>query len=298
MAAGDLITADYQAQLGDDANAATGAVLLDGTGAGALRLGDFGELFTRKFRTSDLPRVLDHGDFPGTDLLAARDIQLSVRIVDTPSAIQGHLDTLSTVMAPSGAQIPLAFRMPGGSVRSLSVRPRDFAVDTTELAFGTAQAHLRLYAPNPRIVSVVAHAATLSTAPVTGGLSFPLHWPLSFGAAYAEPPTLTNAGNFAAQPGIVIYGPFAGPTVENVTTGEIISTITPVAAGQFLLINSATRQVLLFESADPNLPGASRAGDILAGSVFPSLAPGPNTLTASAQSGTPAVVVLWQDTWI
>ena len=107
--------------------------------------------------------------------------------------------------------------------------------------------------------------------------------------------TADNAGASPAYPVLRIDGPVANPTVEQVTAGGILTLDATLQAGEYLLIDTRSRAVLLNGSSP-------RRSWVRAGSVWPLLQPGSNDITyrGSALPGAPGqtslLTVTWRDT--
>lgn len=107
--------------------------------------------------------------------------------------------------------------------------------------------------------------------------------------------TAVNEGAAPAYPVLRLDGPVANPAVEDVTTGGILQIDATLQAGEYLLIDTRSRAVLLAGSAP-------RRSWVRAGSVWPVLEPGSNELAyrGSALPGAPGqsslLTVTWRDT--
>jgi len=107
--------------------------------------------------------------------------------------------------------------------------------------------------------------------------------------------TAVNDGASAAYPVLRLDGPVASPAIEDVTTGGILQLDASLQAGEYLLIDTRSRAVLLGGSAP-------RRSWVRAGSVWPVLEPGSNELAyrGSALPGAPGqtslLTVTWRDT--
>jgi hypothetical protein len=90
-------------------------------------------------------------------------------------------------------------------------------------------------------------------------------------------------------------GPVATPAVEQVTTGGILQLDATLQAGEYVLIDTRSRAVLLMGSSP-------RRSWVRAGSVWPLLQPGSNEIAyrGSALPGAPGqsslLTVTWRDT--
>ncbi|MEU9198846.1 phage tail domain-containing protein [Streptomyces sp. NPDC048332] len=107
--------------------------------------------------------------------------------------------------------------------------------------------------------------------------------------------TATNDGASPAYPVLRIDGPVANPSIEQVTTGGSMTLDGTLQAGEYLVIDTRTRAVLLMGSSP-------RRQWVRAGSTWPLLVPGSNTLAyrGSALPGAPGqsslLTVTWRDT--
>ncbi|NUR66141.1 MAG: hypothetical protein HOQ47_10300 [Streptomyces sp.] len=107
--------------------------------------------------------------------------------------------------------------------------------------------------------------------------------------------TAVNDGASASYPVLRLDGPVASPAIEDVTTGGILQLDASLQAGEYLLIDTRSRAVLLGGSAP-------RRSWVRAGSVWPVLEPGSNELAyrGSALPGAPGqtslLTVTWRDT--
>lgn len=107
--------------------------------------------------------------------------------------------------------------------------------------------------------------------------------------------TAVNDGASPAYPVLRIDGPVANPAIEQVNTGAILTLDATLQAGEYLLIDTRTRAVLLMGTAP-------RRSWVRAGSTWPLLLPGSNELAyrGSALPGAPGqsslLTVTWRDT--
>lgn len=107
--------------------------------------------------------------------------------------------------------------------------------------------------------------------------------------------TAVNDGASPAFPVLRIDGPVANPAIEQVNTGAILTLDATLQAGEYLLIDTRTRAVLLMGTSP-------RRSWVRAGSLWPLLQPGSNELAyrGSALPGAPGqsslLTVTWRDT--
>lgn len=153
---------------------------------------------------------------------------------------------------------------------------------------------MELIATDPLIYSdtLSSGMTTLEVATVSG-LTWPLSWPLSWGGS-TQSGTInaTNNGNTATPVVIRIDGPVTDPTIENVTTGSELSLSITVETGDFLLIDSGQRSVLLNGTA-------SRYSTLDPGSTWFDLEPGLNTIRFAGASSTAGTLsITWRSAWL
>lgn len=132
-----------------------------------------------------------------------------------------------------------------------------------------------------------AHASTSRRA---------VSWPRAYGSAGTSGRlTAVNAGASPAFPVLRLDGPVAGPAIEQVNTGAILTLDATLQAGEYLLIDSRSRAVLLGGSTP-------RRSWVRAGSTWPVLPPGSSEFAyrGSALPGSPGqsslLTVTWRDT--
>lgn len=107
--------------------------------------------------------------------------------------------------------------------------------------------------------------------------------------------TAVNDGASPAYPVLRIDGPVANPSIEQVSTGGSITIDATIQAGEYLVIDTRTRAVLLMGTSP-------RRSWVRGGSQWPLLMPGSNTIAyrGSALPGAPGqsslLTVTWRDT--
>lgn len=252
-------------------------------------------------RTSDLQLASRHGLYPGADLLGGRAVTITVAVYAWSQAdFAEAVAALRAAFQPgAAAESPLTFQLPGiagGVTARINARARRAALPvTTQYHQLSATAVVELFATDPRIYAD-RESTVAVTLPLTSGgtgLSWPLSWPLSWGGpASSGLVTATNDGTFPAELTLRVNGPVTNPRIENLTTGTTLSLGITVADGDYLLIDTASRDVLLNGTA-------SRYSTVAAGSSWPTLAPGANSLRFAADTETDAVLYAsWSSAWI
>lgn len=233
-------------------------------------------------RTSFSPRPGEHGAFDGPAFLESRVVTITGCAIATSwTAASQARDIIASVCGdPSLGLSTLIVYATGNPTMQALVR-RSAETRTESLGDGILVAFsIILTAPDPR-----RYSTTLTTQfiglpqPPTGGLAFPLVFPLDFGGSLAGGEmSLTNAGTMATWPTWQILGPLTGPVITNVTTGEQLS-FDPafvVPAGQTLTINTDAKTVVL--------TGINRRDTLFAANWF-RLLPGTTAIRFTSASG-------------
>lgn len=234
-----------------------------------------------ELRSSDLLLLRRHGAYAGEDFLAPRTITLELSIfADTDADMELRMAEFLAAFAV-GAESPLQFQLPGvaGGVAArvwARTKRRNVVMDL-EYVYGVAKASVQLVATDPRIYVEVEDTGSTGMREINTGHTFNVEFPLVFAGEPADGVVeLVNAGGFDAPVLFRIDGPVSNPSITNETTGQTISFTTSVADGEYLLVDTAARSVLLNGTA-------SRYNTIDAASVWFDLAPGTNSILFTGQ---------------
>lgn len=215
-----------------------------------------GLLASPEIRSSDMALVARDGMVAGRDYYSGRTVTMTVNIGANPADFGAAVTAFATAFAaPKTTILPLTFTIPGvagGNPARINVRPRKVSVPIAiEYFGGIGRAAVELYATDPLIYSAVENVAVINLASGSGGMTFNLTFNLTFGAGISYgSSTLTNLGSAIAPVVIRINGPVTNPTVRNVTTGQSLTFTTTLIAGEFLLVDTTARTVLLNGTAD------------------------------------------------
>ncbi|MFJ5802674.1 phage distal tail protein [Streptomyces decoyicus] len=260
-------------------------------------------------RGDDTNRPNQHGEYSGADYTTARTIQIGLAIrADSPDQLRELKLALRAATQPGRAPAPLQF-LDWDCVAYGKVRRRNIPYDAHFL-WRTGEAAIEFYCPNPRLYSVAERTASTTAYSPSAGRTYNLVPPRAYGASGASGRlTITNAGDSEAYPVLRIDGPVAQPVIEATAPntggdeddGEAAATTTTLSisgtlqTGEYLLIDTRTRAVLLMGSAP-------RRDWVRAGSQWPVLSPGPNEIAyrGAALPGAPGqtslLTVTWRDT--
>jgi Siphovirus-type tail component, C-terminal domain len=182
----------------------------------------------------------------------------------------------------------------GYQTRQAQVR-RSSDVKTEPMSPTSFRWSIILVAPDPRRYSNAATSLSAGLPQVgSGGLVFPLVFPLTFGSGTSGGQLLlTNNGTMATWPSWDILGPVTGPVITNLDTGQRLAfdPAFTVAAGQHLLINPDAKTVFL--------GGVSRRASLFIAEWF-DVPPGSVNVRFSSASGADPAALLtatWRDAW-
>ncbi|MEO6088503.1 MAG: hypothetical protein ABIQ18_35865 [Umezawaea sp.] len=209
-------------------------------------------------RTADRATLNRHGEVSGRDYLGPRTVVITLELNARDSGeFADQLDAVTAAFAPAQPVAPFRFRFPGvagGGVRLVNakVRKRAITIDTA-YTHHYATVTVELYCPSPLILDVAkstGYARLPNLNGVGGGIRFPIRFPVRFGRSVSTPTIVArNSGTFDTYPTFRIRGPIADPRIVNVGTGEQLEFRYVLLRGQWLDVNTDTRDVLLNGSA-------------------------------------------------
>ncbi|MBL1107347.1 phage tail family protein [Streptomyces sp. 5-8] len=246
-------------------------------------------------RSQDVERPGQHGDYSGPDWTGPRTITMKLGMhTDSPDALRDLSLALRAATQPQAQPAPLQFldqdMLVWGKVRKRSI-PYD-----AEYLWSIGDAAIEWYCADPYVYGLDEKSASTTAYSPSAGRTYPLTYPRSYGSAGTSGRlTAVNDGASAAFPVLRLDGPVAQPSVEQVTTGSILTLDATLQAGEYLLIDTRSRAVLLMGSSP-------RRTWVRAGSMWPLLQPGINELAyrGSALPGAPGqtslLTVTWRDT--
>lgn len=248
-------------------------------------------------RTADLPLLARHGLHPGTDLFGGRTVTLDVVIHSATQAdFADAVRALRAAFTPGGAASPLSFQLEGvadDQPARVNARPRKLDLPlTSDWWAGYAEATVELFCPDPRIYSDAESSLNTTLPTSVAGLTWNLTWNLNWGgASTAGSIFAVNDGTIDAPATIRVDGPVTNPRVENLAAGKTLELDIVVATGDYLLIDSGARTVLLNGTA-------SRYSSLTSDSEWFDLGPGSNEITFRASTTSAATLtVSWRSAW-
>lgn len=247
-------------------------------------------------RLSQQPRPGEHGSFDGPAQLAERVITISgsARSADFAAAQRSRDILVSVAGDPKLGLTPLVVYEAGRPTKRALVR-RSGEAKTRWLSDTFFVWSILLVAPDPlRYANAQSTLFVSLPGSGSGGLVFPLVFPLTFGSGAAGGQmSLTNAGTIATPILWEIRGPVTAPVITHMGTGqrlEFASTFA-LAAGQTVLIDTDAKTVL---------QGAINQRANLVTAQWFSLDPGTTEVRFSGASADPATARLtatWREAW-
>lgn len=243
----------------------------------------------------DVPRTDQHGEYTGPDWSGARTVQLGLALVgQDPDDLRAISLALRDATQPQRQPAALQFIDQGFLVYA-KCRKRALPYDAEYLwRLGTAA--LEFYCADPYLYGLTEQSVSTTAYAPSAGRTYPLHPPRTYGASGTTGRvTAVNAGASEAYPVLRIDGPVATPSIEQTTSGATLVLDAQLQAGDYVLIDTRTRAVLL----DGSTP---RRDWVRGGSTWPTLMPGTNQLAYRGNSlpGMSAqqslLTVTWRDT--
>ncbi|WP_298330337.1 phage tail domain-containing protein [Haloactinopolyspora sp.] len=241
-------------------------------------------------RSGDTDRSLDTGQLQGLNFLGGRDVTLTLDLVATDAdAALTALTELATATAVSSTEQPLWLNLTGTPLAVMcTVRKRAFPIDFKFTA-ALVRVTLALHATDPRLYGASSTGSVGLQLP-SGGLIFPLTFPMVFGSASPSTVTVDNTGNVESRPVLTITGPVTNPVVSNtsvagapaLTISNPLQTGYTVLAGDQLVIDMDLRTVSYYAGGVGAGNPADRRGWIAPGSSWWTLQPGVNDVEFSS----------------
>lgn len=287
MAVGDLVTGDWMVEFNGD-------VVGDDELASLVQIEGLSDL--PAIRTSDKEILRRHGMHAGDDFLAGKDITLTVELAATGSTLDDEIENLSAAFQP-GAEREMVFQVPGvagGGKRLVYARPRAISAPVNlQWMYGLPVLLIRMATSDPRIYAFTESTET-DTLPTTGGgMEFNESPNITFGATSTGGLfTCTNDGTFETWPVIKLTGPVTDPVIYNTTSGKEIGFDITVGSGDYLVIDTGNRTVLLNGTA-------SRYSTLTSDSEWWALDAGDNEIRYEAATTTASNITLtWRSAWL
>lgn len=289
MAAGDLITTDWQVEyrsLLTGGDTAYSLVQVEG-------LADMPPV-----RPADQTLMRRHGAHPGDDFVDVRSVVLTYEIYAADAtAFAAAVEALQLAFRPGGDEEALVFQIPGLADNAKALiwcRPRRRQLPVNlEWFHRIPVATVEMVAADPLIYANTESEGSSTLPTAGGGMTFPETPPITFGTVSTGGTiTAVNGGSFDTDIVFRIDGPAVDPRIESLTAGKTIAVNITLDAGEFLLIDTKSRTVLLGATT-------SRYSFLDSTSRWFTLAPGTNEITFRASTSTVATLTArWRSAWM
>jgi hypothetical protein len=289
MAAGDLITTDFELEFRD--------LLLGGDSAYSI-VGITGLLDLPRISSADQQRLRRHGLHAADDFLLERSIVVTFEVYGADeTAFTAAITNLRNALRPGIDEAPLVMQFPsicGGNKFRVNARVRriDWPIGMEQL-FRIPVMSVEFVSTDPRLFGNGLESTSASLPTAGGGMTFDLTFDLTFGATSTGGEiTCINDGNFQAPVVFRIDGPVTTPRIIHNGLDKELKLNLTVASGDFILLDSESRTVLLNGTA-------SRYSYLTSASSWFDLEPGTNQISfrgASIAAG--SLTASWRDSWV
>ncbi|HEX6468497.1 MAG TPA: hypothetical protein VF069_05325 [Streptosporangiaceae bacterium] len=233
------------------------------------------------------------GAFDSPSYRGARVITLEgVAIAPDRISKERAKDRIAAVLADGGGLRPLVVSEPHGTRRALVRLSAETKI--ADRKAGVFEFSVQLTAPDPLRYSDGLNAANCPLPSSSGGVRFPLTFPLDFGVGSAGGRlVLQNAGTAPTWPFWRIAGPCRSPVITDTVTGAELVFALDLQAGETLDVDTDARTVLLQGTA-------SRRAALLPSSRWFPLRPGTTQVAFRAAEFDAAALltVEWHDAWM
>jgi hypothetical protein len=247
-------------------------------------------------KVSELDLPEQHGGWSRAAYHQARSVVATGRCVY--GVLWEQENALKLVMGAREATYPVVLHRPDADDVYFTASPRGLSLahDRADLKFGFFRFQLQWQADDPRLYATSDEGGTLDAAAAGDGLTYPLAYPLDYGAG--DPGStfeFTNRGTAPTPLVATFEGPPSGSvtqmTLQNTTTGESLVLDYTLEPGHTLVVDTAAKTVLLDGSS-------TRFAAKQPGSTWLELPPGDSTLAYLAQgSSGSSVTVAVRSAW-
>jgi hypothetical protein len=221
------------------------------------------------------------GGYVGKQLAGMRPISLSGRAYATDVASVFELRR-NLVTALANFVVSVLITTYDGRSYLVDANVTDFDMPLKD-SMNFADFKIELLAPDPIIYDNTTGAELIVPLArmVYGGFSWPIEWPLVWGAN-SGPVTVTNNGTVFIQPKITLYDVMTNPVLTNRTTGDVFTLAgLTTSPGDVVVIDMKKRSV--------TLNGGNIFARVAPSSRWWGLVVGPNDITLESGSGSDTV---------
>jgi len=289
MAVGDLITTDWELEFRD--------LLMGGTTDYNILQID-GLLDLPDIVSADQGRLRRHGLRAGDDFLAGRSVVVTMEVYSaTEAGYTSAIQSLKEALRPGVAEVPLVFQLPsvaGGAKFRVDARVRRVSWPVTlNHFFRKDEITVEFYSTDPRLYANALSTETATLPTAGGGLTFDATPDFSFGATSTGGElSLDNDGAWQTPVVFRIDGPVQTPRIIHNGLGLELELDLTVATGDYILLDSESRTVLLNGTA-------SRYSSLTSDSRWFDLEPGVNQISfRGATTAAGSLSATWRSAWV
>lgn len=249
----------------------------------------------------DSPRPQAHGDYPGSVFGGPVVVTFTFMLrggrtnqfIHTDGQKLADLETIErwTQLTPAGQESWLAVNDGEGTwMRRARVIGRNIPQEV-HFSHAPLECSIQFLCADPRRYWSGQELGMATLASGSGGLVYPLVYPLTYGTQSTGSMTAYNTGTADAPFTATFNGPLTNPRIVSSDGWELAFNIT-LAGGEQLVVNTAAGTALLNGTADRMIAIANDSDPVDACA----LSPGDSTLTLTAAAGSGTVQVLYRPT--
>lgn len=300
--AGALITSDFQIQLGPDSG---GLLLGAGTPYDVIELDGWDDM--PPLSLTDVDRPAQAGAWAGPMYPQPRVLTLTLGVSGTVGGIgtvtvaqyAANVAALRKATNPAGSdttvESPFVVQLAGQQLQA-TVRCQQRVMPTTQgySSPGLDRVTLQLVATDSRRYSPTVQSASCGLASTSGGLAYPITYPITWGTVSPGTLTITNSGDTPTPPTLTITGPGTTPAIVRQDTGQILLFNLTLSTTDVLVVNTLDGTVTLNGAS---VYGALDPSSAPIASLL--MAPGTTTLGLRVASGTgTTLTATWQNAYL
>ena len=239
---------------------------------------------------ADTPRPQAHGAYAGDVLASSQVVTFTYLLRGLPAAKSVAVDTLERYLPMDGVDRPLVVDDGTGPwFRTARVIGRSVP-QGIHYTHAPLECSVQFLCADPRRYAMDAKSATLTLPAESGGLDYPLAYPLTYGTSSGGSRVVSNTGGTSTPPVLTFVGPLTDPVVSS-STGWRLGFALTIGAGESLVVDTAAGTAKLDGVTDRLYTITTDSSPI----ERCTLPPGDSTVALTAPSGAGTVLVAFRD---
>lgn len=238
---------------------------------------------------SDSPRPQAHGAYPGDVFTGSRVVTYTFLLRGTPDAKAVAVDTLERYLPVDSVERFLTIDDGTGPWFAMGRVTGLFVPQTKHYRHEPLECWVQFTCADPRRYNLTEKTAAVTLPEASGGLDYPLVYPLEYGTSASGSVTVMNEGSTETPLRGTLVGPLTNPVLST-PDWSLIFDIT-LAAGETLELDAAAGTALLDGTAD-RLYTIGNMSDPLEACLFK---PGDTQLSLSAFAGSGQLNLTYRD---